>query len=142
MIHSESLHKISKGHSQERHFFLFDHQIVYCKKVSALLMCSLINQVVSLQYLHTYTCMWTIFNATSLPYGEQCGRMDFFGAIFNLLYIYMYVWISLLYTCMYIYLHVHVHACNISTSQLSLCRHAICVYALWCAIRRMQLEVS
>ena len=33
-IHSGELHKISKGHSQERHFFLFDHQLVYCKKVS------------------------------------------------------------------------------------------------------------
>ena len=33
MVHSGELHKISKGHSQERHFFLFDHQLVYCKKV-------------------------------------------------------------------------------------------------------------
>ena len=34
MIHSSELHKISKGHSQERHFFLFDKQLIYCKKVS------------------------------------------------------------------------------------------------------------
>lgn len=34
MIHSGELHKISKGRSQERHFFLFDHQLVYCKKVN------------------------------------------------------------------------------------------------------------
>ena len=34
MIHSSELHKISKGHSQERHFFLFDNQLIYCKKVS------------------------------------------------------------------------------------------------------------
>ena len=33
MLHSGELHKISKGRSQERHFFLFDHQLVYCKKV-------------------------------------------------------------------------------------------------------------
>lgn len=33
LIHSGELHKISKGHSQERHFFLFDRQLVYCKKV-------------------------------------------------------------------------------------------------------------
>lgn len=33
MIHFGELHKISKGHSQERHFFLFDNQLVYCKKV-------------------------------------------------------------------------------------------------------------
>ena len=33
LIYSGELHKISKGHSQERHFFLFDHQIIYCKKV-------------------------------------------------------------------------------------------------------------
>ena len=33
MIHSSELHKISKGHSQERHFFLFDNQLIYCKKV-------------------------------------------------------------------------------------------------------------
>jgi len=33
MVHSGELHKISKGHSQERHFFLFDHQLIYCKKV-------------------------------------------------------------------------------------------------------------
>jgi Rho guanine nucleotide exchange factor 4 len=32
MIHSSELHKISKGHSQERHFFLFDNQLIYCKK--------------------------------------------------------------------------------------------------------------
>ena len=33
LIHSGELHKISRGHSQERIFFLFDHQMVYCKKV-------------------------------------------------------------------------------------------------------------
>ena len=33
LVHSGELHKISKGHSQERHFFLFDRQLVYCKKV-------------------------------------------------------------------------------------------------------------
>ena len=33
LIYSGELHKISKGHSQERHFFLFDRQLVYCKKV-------------------------------------------------------------------------------------------------------------
>ena len=33
LLYSEDLHKISKGHCQERHFFLFDHQMVYCKKV-------------------------------------------------------------------------------------------------------------
>lgn len=33
LIHSGDLVKISKGHAQERHFFLFDHQMVYCKKV-------------------------------------------------------------------------------------------------------------
>lgn len=32
LIHSGELVKISKGHAQERHFFLFDHQLVYCKK--------------------------------------------------------------------------------------------------------------
>lgn len=32
LIYSGELHKISKGHSQERHFFLFDHQMIYCKK--------------------------------------------------------------------------------------------------------------
>lgn len=35
LIHSGELVKISKGHAQERHFFLFDHQLVYCKKVRA-----------------------------------------------------------------------------------------------------------
>ncbi len=33
MLRCGELHKISKGHSQERHFFLFDHQLIYCKKV-------------------------------------------------------------------------------------------------------------
>ena len=37
MIHSSELHKISKGHSQERHFFLFDNQLIYCKKVTTAL---------------------------------------------------------------------------------------------------------
>jgi hypothetical protein len=32
LIHSGEIIKISKGHAQERHFFLFDHQLVYCKK--------------------------------------------------------------------------------------------------------------
>ena len=34
-IFSGDLQKISKGHSQERHFTLFDHQLVYCKRVSS-----------------------------------------------------------------------------------------------------------
>ena len=38
-IFSGDLHKISKGHSQERHFILFDHQLVYCKRVSSLNNC-------------------------------------------------------------------------------------------------------
>nr|WEL12751.1 Rho guanine nucleotide exchange factor 4/29 [Halisarca dujardinii] len=32
LVHSGEVVKISKGHAQERHFFLFDHQMVYCKK--------------------------------------------------------------------------------------------------------------
>ena len=35
-IFAGDLYKISKGHSQERHFTLFDHQLVYCKRVSIL----------------------------------------------------------------------------------------------------------
>ena len=37
MVHSGELHKISKGHSQERHFFLFDNHLIYCKKVLTVL---------------------------------------------------------------------------------------------------------
>lgn len=33
-LFSGDLQKISKGHSQERHFTLFDHQLIYCKRVS------------------------------------------------------------------------------------------------------------
>ena len=33
LIHTGEIYKISKGHSQERVFFLFDGQLVYCKKV-------------------------------------------------------------------------------------------------------------
>ena len=40
LLYSGELHKISKGHSQERHFFLFDHQMVYCKKVSLQYTCT------------------------------------------------------------------------------------------------------
>lgn len=32
LIHTGEVNKISKGHSQERVFFLFDGQLVYCKK--------------------------------------------------------------------------------------------------------------
>lgn len=32
LIHSGKLNKISKGHSQERMFYLFDKQLIYCKE--------------------------------------------------------------------------------------------------------------
>ena len=60
MVHSGELHKISKGHSQERHFFLFDHQLIYCKKVRAVSTCM----------YHLQMCMlffgWRIFYCSSL----------------------------------------------------------------------------
>ncbi len=48
MIHNGELHKISKGHSQERHFFLFDHQLIYCKKVYLVL---IINHRYDMTYI-------------------------------------------------------------------------------------------
>lgn len=74
--------------------------------------------------------MWTIFNATSLPYGEQCGRMDFFWC-----YIQPTVHIHVCVDFITIYMYVHLFACacsclqhlNLPTFFVSACNLCLCI---------------
>ena len=73
LIHGTELHKISKGRCQERHFFLFDHQLVYCKKVKKLIHL----------YKYTYTCthVHTMYMCTVCNYACIKIIKNNYGAI-------------------------------------------------------------
>lgn len=58
LIHSGEIYKISKGHSQERVFFLFDFQLIYCKKV----LCVQLSSTLYMRMIgHYRNCLEVVF---------------------------------------------------------------------------------
>ena len=77
LIHSGDLIKInSSGWSQERRFFLFDHQLVYCKKVHHYSLKRLRNNYIEYGYW-LYHIQSMLYNMYSIVYMFLCKPAGF-----------------------------------------------------------------